>query len=78
MKIEDIDFPNCMHVLAAGFHMNGIDPADVTITLPDKKWWDLACLLESRFRGFLVFDGRAPQLEKFRYMGFNFVREVKK
>lgn len=69
---DKFDFPDCMHALAAAFHMQGIDPSDVTIRLPHDKWWDLYSALERRVRGFMLCDPRQPLPRGFRYMGFFF------
>lgn len=72
---EDIakyEFPNLLHPLAAALHMNNIDPGQVVIQLPPVEWWKLYCLLERKFRGMMLFDGRGEVPMSFRYMGFTF------
>jgi hypothetical protein len=73
MPRDDFEFPTCMHRLAAGMHMQGIDPQEVTITLPHPKWWALYSALERKMQGFMPFDGRGMRPMEFRYMGFRFV-----
>lgn len=67
------DFPNCMHGFAAALHVQHIDPACVTITLPMEEWWKLATALERQFGGVMTFDGRGAVPGRFTYMGFTFV-----
>lgn len=74
-KIAESEFPNCMHSLAAAFHLMNVDPAGVVITLPREQWWKLQCQIESRFRGLMTYDGRGGKdavWHEFTYMGFKF------
>lgn len=70
--MSDFEFPNCMHQMSAALHMQRIDPASVTITMPREDWWRLWCVLDSKYRNLMTFDGRGAVPESFRYMGFTF------
>lgn len=69
---DRFEFPNCMHALAAACHMQGINPQDVTISLPRDQWWKLQCAIERQYAGFMTYDGRQKVLDSFQYMGFKF------
>jgi hypothetical protein len=72
MTRDDFDFPNCMHAMSAGLHMCGINPQNVTISLPHPEWWRLYCALERKFGSLMQFDGRGEEPGQFQYMGFIF------
>lgn len=65
-------FPDCMHVFAAGMHMQRIDPGKMVITLPWDDWWRLMCQLESQFGGISQYAGVGPSPVEFKYYGFTF------
>jgi hypothetical protein len=72
-------FPDCMHALAAAFHMQHINPGDVTISLPHEKWWALLNTIDRKYSsGFVNFDGRGAPPTSFHYMGFEFKADVPK
>jgi len=73
--INYYEFPNCMHAFSAALHMHNIDPGKVEISLPFDEWWRLWCVLESKFRGMMRFDGRSADHTpptSFQYMGIKF------
>lgn len=72
MTVSNYRFPECMHALAAAMHIEGIDPSDMVIMLPKRKWWDLWIMLDTKYRSQITFDGRGLEPELFRYMGFTF------
>ena len=68
--INYYEFPNCMHAFSAALHIHNIE-----ISLPFDEWWRLWCVLESKFRGMMRFDGRSDTGKpptSFQYMGIKF------
>jgi hypothetical protein len=75
-SMSKFEFPDCMHAMAAAFHMQHVDPGCVTISLPRTKWWELLNAIDRKYQaGILRFDGRGPMTDRFQYMGFTFAVE---
>lgn len=60
-----------MHGLCIALHRNGIDPAEIEISLPSGAWWRLWTRLEQLYR-MTIFDGRGAAPDTIRYMGVTF------
>lgn len=59
------------HQLNEALHANNLWPEEVEIHLPQKDWWNFYMLVLQQTEHMVLpkYDGRAPDVTSFRYMG---------